>query len=101
MSLFNSSTVVSLSSLILLSSFLRYMLGIALVGKLCSLLFFFLAWWFYRPPGSKNGNAIVPSVDLVVCAEKTNGNVTNVANGTLERGSNGYCNAALECSDHL
>lgn len=79
----------------------RYMLGIALVGKLCSLLFFFLAWWFYRPPGSKNGNAIVPSVDLVVCAEKTNGNVTNVANGTLERGSNGYCNAALECSDHL
>lgn len=80
--------------------FYRYMLGIALVGKLCSILFFFLAWWFYRPPGSKNGNAVVPSVDLVVCGEKTNGNVTNVANGTLER-SNGYCNAALECSDHL
>lgn len=74
------------------------MLGIALVGKLCSVLFFFLAWWFYRPPGSKNGNAVVPSVDLVLSGEKTNG---NVANGTLERPANGYCNAALECSDHL
>ncbi|XP_030021083.2 solute carrier organic anion transporter family member 4A1 isoform X1 [Manduca sexta] len=80
----------------------RYMLVLALVGKLCSLLFFFLAWWFYRPPGSKSGNAVVPSVDLVVCAEKTNGTlngITNVPNG-IER-TNGYCNAALECSDHL
>lgn len=75
------------------------MLGIALVGKLCSLLFFFLAWWFYRPPGvNGNGNAVVPSVDLVLSSEKTNGNITN---GTLERPGNGYCNAALECSDHL
>lgn len=73
------------------------MLALALVGKLCSVLFFFLAWWFYRPPGGKSGNAVVPSVDLVVC-EKTNG---NVANGTVANGSNGYCNAALECSDHL
>ncbi|XP_075991572.1 organic anion transporting polypeptide 26F isoform X2 [Anticarsia gemmatalis] len=79
----------------------RYMLGIALVGKLCSVLFFFLAWWFYRPPGSKNGNAVVPSVDLVLSSEKTNGNITNVANGTLDRSANGYCNAGLECSDHL
>ncbi|KAL0851611.1 hypothetical protein ABMA28_007390 [Loxostege sticticalis] len=92
----------------------RYMLALALVGKLCSVLFFFLAWWFYRPPGGKNSNAVVPSVDLVVCAEKTNGNVangtniangTNVANGTgVGNGnitSNGYCNAALECSEHL
>ncbi|CAB3239506.1 unnamed protein product [Arctia plantaginis] len=77
----------------------RYMLAIALVGKLCSLLFFFLAWWFYRPPGGNgNGNAVVPSVDLVLSSEKTNGNITN---GTLERPANGYCNAALECSDHL
>ncbi|XP_061708271.1 solute carrier organic anion transporter family member 4A1 [Cydia pomonella] len=82
----------------------RYMLALALLGKLCSLLFFFLAWWFYRPPGGKTGNAVVPSVDLVVCAEKTNGvangNVANnVANG--DKVGNGYCNAALECSEHL
>ncbi|XP_053609403.1 solute carrier organic anion transporter family member 4A1-like isoform X2 [Plodia interpunctella] len=77
----------------------RYMLALALVGKLCSILFFFLAWWFYRPPGGKSGNAVVPSVDLVVCGEK-NG---NVANGTVGNGTerNGYCNAALECSEHL
>ncbi|KAI5632854.1 organic anion transporter polypeptide (OATP) family domain-containing protein [Phthorimaea operculella] len=74
----------------------RYMLALALVGKLCSVLFFFLAWWFYRPPGGKNPNAVVPSVDLVVCSEKTNGNGN--CNGT---GANGYCNAALEASDHL
>ncbi|KAM3960858.1 LOW QUALITY PROTEIN: solute carrier organic anion transporter family member 4A1 [Aphomia sociella] len=81
----------------------RYMLGLALVGKLCSVLFFFLAWWFYRPPGGKSGNAVVPSVDLVVCGEKTNGNLANGAavNGTMERVGNGYCNAALECSEHL
>ncbi|XP_026319566.1 solute carrier organic anion transporter family member 4A1 [Hyposmocoma kahamanoa] len=72
----------------------RYMLALALVGKLCSVLFFFLAWWFYRPPGGKT-NAVVPSVDLVLSSEKTNGN--GMSNG----GANGYCNAALECSDHL
>ncbi|XP_048489286.1 solute carrier organic anion transporter family member 4A1 isoform X1 [Plutella xylostella] len=75
----------------------RYMLALALVGKLCSLLFFFLAWWFYRPPSNnKNGNAVLPSVDMVVTSEKTNG---VVANG--ETVGNGYCNQALECSDHL
>ncbi|KAL4713814.1 hypothetical protein ACJJTC_015468 [Scirpophaga incertulas] len=84
----------------------RYMLALALVGKLCSVLFFFLAWWFYRPPCK--GNAVVPSIDLVVSADKS----TNAANGscprsngnTLHNGAavgNGYCNAALECSDHL
>ncbi|KAI8437952.1 hypothetical protein MSG28_010617 [Choristoneura fumiferana] len=80
----------------------RYMLALALLGKLCSLLFFFLAWWFYRPPGGKT-NAVVPSVDLVVCAEKTNG-VANGINGNTANGdrvANGYCNAALECSEHL
>lgn len=70
----------------------RYMLALALVGKLCSLLFFFLAWWFYRPPGAVSGNAVVPTVD-VLCADKANG--ARLPNG------NGYCNAALECSDHL
>lgn len=78
------------------------MLALALLGKLCSLLFFFLAWWFYRPPGGKT-NAVVPSVDLVVCGEKTNG-VANGINGNTVNGdrvANGYCNAALECSEHL
>ncbi|XP_050346864.1 solute carrier organic anion transporter family member 4A1 [Nymphalis io] len=80
----------------------RYMLALALVGKLCSLLFFFFAWWFYRPPGGKSDNAVAPAADGPG-RDKTNGTlptVTTVANGTLDR-SNGYCNAALECSDHL
>ncbi|KAJ0182819.1 hypothetical protein K1T71_002188 [Dendrolimus kikuchii] len=76
----------------------RYMLALALLGKLCSLLFFFLAWWFYRPPGSKSNNAVVPSIDLI-CTEKANG--THLPNGNIDKGTNGYCNAALECSDHL
>ena len=71
------------------------MLALALVGKLCSVLFFFFAWWFYRPPTAKN--AVSPAIDLT--HEKTNG-IPTIANGTLDR-SNGYCNAALECSDHL
>ncbi|XP_013188543.2 solute carrier organic anion transporter family member 4A1 [Amyelois transitella] len=78
----------------------RYMLALALIGKLCSILFFFLAWWFYRPPGGKSGNAVLPSVDLVVCSEK-NGNVANGAVGNGGERVNGYCNAALECSEHL
>ncbi|KAL0268937.1 UNVERIFIED_CONTAM: hypothetical protein PYX00_010711 [Menopon gallinae] len=28
----------------------RYMFGIAVIGKACSLLFFFCSWWFYVPP---------------------------------------------------
>ncbi|XP_045774557.1 solute carrier organic anion transporter family member 4A1 isoform X1 [Maniola jurtina] len=84
----------------------RYMLALALVGKFCSVLFFFLAWWFYRPPGGNNNNAVAPDVDLT--HEKTNGNVPNgpstITNGALERTNgttNGYCNQALECSEHL
>ncbi|XP_030080317.1 solute carrier organic anion transporter family member 4A1 [Drosophila hydei] len=34
----------------------RYMWLLALVGKLCSVLFFLGAWWFYKPP-SKTLNA--------------------------------------------
>ncbi|CAH2989596.1 unnamed protein product [Chilo suppressalis] len=82
----------------------RYMLALALVGKFCSVLFFFLAWWFYRPPGGRSGNAVVPSIDLVVCNEKPNGNLANgntIPNGNTGHVGNGYCNAALECSDHL
>ncbi|XP_028034167.1 solute carrier organic anion transporter family member 4A1-like isoform X1 [Bombyx mandarina] len=81
----------------------KYMLALALAGKLCSLLFFSLAWWFYRPPSSGSSNAVIPSVDLVVC-DKVNGSAAGargiVQNGTLDK-ANGYCNAALECSDHL
>ncbi|CAF4949953.1 unnamed protein product [Pieris macdunnoughi] len=82
----------------------RYMLALAFAGKLCSLIFFFLAWWFYRPPGTKNGNAVGPSIDLVH-SEKSNGTIPTVATvSTISNGvdkTNGYCNAALECSDHL
>ncbi|XP_061385578.1 solute carrier organic anion transporter family member 4A1 isoform X1 [Danaus plexippus] len=77
----------------------RYMLALALVGKLCSLLFFFFAWWFYRPPAAKNNNAVSPAADLVL-HDKSNGTLSTIANGTLDR-NNGYCNAALECSDHI
>ncbi|EFN65401.1 Solute carrier organic anion transporter family member 4A1 [Camponotus floridanus] len=31
----------------------RYMLALAFIGKAASLLFFFLAWWTYIPPGSR------------------------------------------------
>ncbi|XP_050680474.1 solute carrier organic anion transporter family member 4A1 isoform X2 [Leptidea sinapis] len=80
----------------------RYMLALALAGKLCSLIFFFLAWWCYRPPK----NTVAPSIDLTQ-SEKSNGTIPTVAtvstisNGTSVEQSNGYCNAALECSDHL
>ena len=30
--------------------FNRYMWILALTGKLCSVVFFFSAWWFYIPP---------------------------------------------------
>ncbi|XP_041975302.1 solute carrier organic anion transporter family member 4A1 isoform X2 [Aricia agestis] len=83
----------------------RYMLAIALVGKLCSVLFFFLAWWCYRPP---NNNAVAPAL---VLHDKTNittvNTVSAAVNGVNGNGlvngadANGYCNAALECSDHL
>lgn len=32
----------------------RYMLALAFIGKAASLLFFFLAWWTYIPPGSRD-----------------------------------------------
>lgn len=59
----------------------RYMLALAFVGKLCSLLFFFLAWWLYKAPGSNKTS--VPAVDK--------------ANGI----ANGYCNPGLDCTEHL
>ncbi|ALC38472.1 Oatp26F [Drosophila busckii] len=35
----------------------RYMWLLALIGKLCSVVFFFGAWWFYVPPSeASNGN---------------------------------------------
>lgn len=44
----------------------KYMLLLALVGKACSVLFFFLAWYFYIPPKvgdiktTSNGNKLAP-----------------------------------------
>lgn len=39
----------------------KYMLLLALFGKACSVLFFFLAWFYYVPPKvgdiKENGNA--------------------------------------------
>ena len=32
------------------------MFALAFIGKLASLLFFFLAWWFYAPPGTRRVN---------------------------------------------
>jgi len=32
------------------------MLALAFIGKAASLLFFFLAWWTYVPPGSRSIN---------------------------------------------
>ncbi|XP_024944939.1 solute carrier organic anion transporter family member 4A1 isoform X6 [Cephus cinctus] len=34
----------------------RYMLALAFIGKAASLLFFFLAWWCYVPPGGRRVN---------------------------------------------
>ncbi|XP_011349076.1 solute carrier organic anion transporter family member 4A1 isoform X1 [Ooceraea biroi] len=34
----------------------RYMLALAFIGKAASLLFFFLAWWTYVPPGGRGIN---------------------------------------------
>ncbi|GBP12346.1 Solute carrier organic anion transporter family member 4C1 [Eumeta japonica] len=73
----------------------RYMLALALIGKLCSVLFFFLAWWFYKPPGSKSSNAVIPSVDMKVRKD-------HIGNGNVEgRVSNGYCNPGMDHSEHL
>lgn len=37
----------------------RYMLALALVSKLCSIVFFFGAWWFYIPPKRVASNSEV------------------------------------------
>lgn len=37
-----------------LSSLISYMWLLALIGKLCSVVFFFGAWWFYVPPSKDN-----------------------------------------------
>lgn len=39
--------------------FFRYMLSLAFIGKACSILFFFGAWWCYIPPKQlQNGEKI-------------------------------------------
>ncbi|XP_026470716.1 solute carrier organic anion transporter family member 4A1-like [Ctenocephalides felis] len=49
----------------------RYMVGAAFIGKACSLIFFFAAWWFYIPP-----KAIKPQAQNEL---PMNGNLNHVA----------------------
>lgn len=35
----------------------RYMLALALLGKVCSLVFYALAWWLYKPPAGALGSS--------------------------------------------
>lgn len=52
-------------------SMAKYMLMLALVGKACSVLFFFLAWFYYIPPKVSdikvpvNGNQLTPGEKYV------------------------------------
>lgn len=46
----------SCSTCIVILTFCRYMLALAFIGKAASLLFFFLAWWCYVPPGGRRVN---------------------------------------------
>lgn len=51
----------------------RYMMALALIAKAGSLLFFFLSWWFYKPPqNTKVMAAQTPSVHLVQSENKPN-----------------------------
>lgn len=47
------------------------MVGAAFIGKACSLIFFFAAWWFYIPP-----KAIKPQAQNEL---PMNGNLNHVA----------------------
>lgn len=45
----------------------RYMLALAFIGKLCSIVFFFGAWWFYIPPKKVDfSREDAPNNDVVV-----------------------------------
>lgn len=44
----------------------RYMLALAFIGKICSVIFFLGAWWFYIPP--KTSASVVVAKQLQVAA---------------------------------
>lgn len=53
------------------------MFGIAVIGKACSLFFFFCSWWFYVPPSD---------VKMLPTEQKTE---YNVKRGEISNGING------------
>lgn len=53
------------------------MLALAVIGKLCSIIFFFGAWWCYKPPKGNKSNENGADQQVAV----SNGN-TNVVNST-------------------
>ena len=44
----------------------RYMLALALIGKVCSIVFFFGAWWCYIPPKQVDANKSETSTQQIV-----------------------------------
>lgn len=62
----------------------RYMLSLALMGKMLSILFFFLAWFFYIPPKiSPEDQADIEKQQMPQITTTANGN--KVANHDLEK----------------
>ncbi|XP_069678542.1 solute carrier organic anion transporter family member 4A1 isoform X2 [Periplaneta americana] len=60
----------------------RYMLALAFLGKAASLLFFFLAWWFYIPPsGFKEALQAATPTSPDVTADGVDGAPTILMNG--------------------
>lgn len=52
------------------------MLALAVIGKACSIIFFFGAWWCYKPP--KGNKSMENGVDQqVAAAVSKNGNAVN------------------------
>ncbi|GAB0098809.1 Solute carrier organic anion transporter family member [Sergentomyia squamirostris] len=46
----------------------RYMLALAFIGKICSVIFFLGAWWFYIPPKASIAPTVVVTKQLQVAA---------------------------------
>ncbi|XP_044583037.1 solute carrier organic anion transporter family member 4A1 isoform X1 [Cotesia glomerata] len=58
-----------------------YMLALAFIGKTASLLFFFLAWWCYIPPGGRKTNSDPDSAPVAtILSDGPNGNYTGTEN---------------------
>lgn len=57
------------------------MLALAFIGKTASLLFFFLAWWCYIPPGGRKTTSDPDSAPVAtILSDETNGNYTGTLN---------------------